>query len=180
MRAVVLASCVHCCILSAWKQCLVPEGVRFVHLMQIFPARASNYLDQFTVILPCCPLPPFLVIYSGYPGIKAWGNVNASFCLALHMQIAITYFSCQFFANLPFLLLPNPYFFKPSSISFHSLHLQAFKFPFRMPLHPHLQNEIQSVKPGIQFCTWFQKHFPSFCFLYVRKLISNLCLQIWK
>lgn len=56
MRAGVLAGCIHCCVLGPWKQCLAPEGVRCVHLMQTFSAKASNYLSQFTVILPCSPL----------------------------------------------------------------------------------------------------------------------------
>lgn len=63
MWAVVLASCVHCCILSAWKQCLAPEGVRCVHLMRTFPAWASIYLNQFAVILPCSPFCPPIPSY---------------------------------------------------------------------------------------------------------------------
>lgn len=169
MRAGVLASCVHSCILSAWKQCLPPEDVKCMDLMQTFPVRASDYLSQFTVILACSLLPPFLVTFPCYPG----GSVNSSFCLALPMKQLLTYFSFWFFcANLPFLLMTSPCFFKPSSISFYSLHLQPFKFSFQMPLHPRLQNEIQSEKPGIQCSV---QHDLKSTFLFLFLLMSGFC-----
>lgn len=111
-----------------------------------------------------CPLlPPFLVTL---PGVKPWDSVNSPSALPSMWNSCQLISPLLFFANLTFLLMPSPYFFKPSSISFHSLYLQPFKFSFQMPSHPSLQSEIQSEKPGIHSSL---QHDPLFCFCFINE-----------
>lgn len=118
LRPGVLVNCADCCIPVPGKKCLPPEGVKCVSLIHTFPVRASDYLSQFTVILPC----------------KIWGSVNSSLYLAVHMKYWLISFhvflqTCHSYrCQAPISSSPLPFHFvlytsSPSDSLFRCLHI---------------------------------------------------------
>lgn len=75
-----------------------------------------------------CPLlPPFLVTF---PGVKPWDSVNSPSALPSMWNSCQLISPLLFFANLTFLLMPSPYFFKPSSILYTYSHFIPFSYTY--------------------------------------------------
>jgi hypothetical protein len=142
------------------------ESIKCVDLLKRFPARlviTKVIQCHFVLFSPA----PTSSCFSGYLGIKPWGNVKSSSCLTPHMQIATNLFHLSVFCKWA-TPVAKPLFSSYPFISFHLLHLQPCSFLFKClsvfctvtSLAPKvLYNPISGPLFHTVFCRWISSGF---------------------